>query len=419
MDKKMTLCGFEAVLDSFIPNPDGGFRNSNIDENVNVDADEFESLDDEELEDIKKNNIEVKNKKENLVEEGTEEEEIEEGDIEDKPKRKPGRPRKEETIEEEAEEEEDIEDKPKRKPGRPRKEETIEEEAEEEEDIEDNNEENVVTNFFDAMAEKLNWEFEEDEDKPKSVDELINYFQNVIEENSKPEYSSEEVEALDNFVKQGGDLKKYLTIDAELDLDDIDIEDETNQKLVVKQLLKEKGFSTKKIDKLVSRYEEAGLLEDEAQDALEDLKEIKEERKKQLLEDQKKAYREQLQRQQQFYDNVVSEIKGLKNIRGITVPEKDKKVLIDYILKPDTDGKTKYQKDYAKGGVKNLIESAYFTMNADKLIEAAKREGNNSAIDKFRRSLKSSSITTKSRKQATGSDDDPIWFSAARQLRIS
>lgn len=392
MDKKMTLGGFEAVLDSFIPNPDGDFRNSNIDENVNVNADEFESLDDEELEDIKKNNIEVKNKKENPVEEGTEEEEIEE---------------------------EDIENKPKRKPGRPRKEETIEEEAEEEEDIEDNNEENVVTNFFDAMAEKLNWEFEEDEDKPKSVDELINYFQNVIEENSKPEYSSEEVEALDNFVKQGGDLKKYLTIDAELDLDDIDIEDEANQKLVVKQLLKEKGFSTKKIDKLVSRYEEAGLLEDEAQDALEDLKEIKEERKKQLLEDQKKAYREQLQRQQQFYDNVVSEIKGLKNIRGITVPEKDKKVLMDYILKPDTDGKTKYQKDYAKGGVKNLIESAYFTMNADKLIEAAKREGNNSAIDKFRRSLKSSSITTKSRKQATSSDDDPIWFSAARQLRIS
>lgn len=393
MDKKMTLGGFEAVLDSFIPNPDGSFRNSNVDENVNVNADEFESLDDEELEDIKNNNIEVKNKKEKPVEEqDTEEEEIEE---------------------------EDIEDKSKRKPGRPRKEETIEEETEEEEEVEDNNEENVVTNFFDAVAEKLNWEFEEGEDKPKNVDELINYFQNVIEENSKPEYSSEEVEALDNFVKQGGDLKKYLTIDAELDLDDIDIEDEANQKLVVKQLLKEKGFSTKKIDKLVSRYEEAGLLEDEAQDALEDLKEIKEERKKQLLEDQKKAYREQLQRQQQFYDNVVSEIKGLKNIRGITVPEKDKKVLMDYILKPDTDGKTKYQKDYAKGGVKNLIESAYFTMNADKLIEAAKREGNNSAIDKFRRSLKSSSITTKSRKQATGSDDDPIWFSAARQLRIS
>ena len=250
MDKKMTLGGFEAVLDSFIPNPNGGFRNSELGDNTNIDASEFESLDDEELEDIKNNNIEVKNKKEKPVEEekDTEEEETEE-DIEDSPKRKPGRHRKEDT--------------------------TVEEEAEEEEETE-NNEESIVTNFFDAIAEKLNWEFEEDEDKPKSVDELINYFQNVIEENSKPEYSSEEVEALDNFVKQGGDIKKYLTIEAELDLDDIDMEDETNQKLIVKQLLKEKGFSTKKIDKLVSRYEEAGLLEDEAQDALDDLKEIKE-----------------------------------------------------------------------------------------------------------------------------------------------
>lgn len=386
MDKKMTLGGFEAVLDSFIPNNEGGFRNSNTDKNVDINADEFESLNDEELEDIKNNNIEVKNKKEKPVEEDTEEEEIEE----------------------------DIVEKPK-----PNSKSTTEKEVENEDNAENNEEENVVTNFFDAMAEKLNWEFEEGEEKPKDVDELINYFQNIIEENSKPEYASEEVEALDAFVKQGGDIKKYLTIDAELDLDDIDMEDEINQKLVVKQLLKEKGFSSKKIDKMVDRYEEAGLLEDEAQDALEDLKEIKENRKKQLLEDQKKAYAIQLQRQQQFYDNVVSEIKGLKNIRGITVPEKDKKVLMDYILKPDTDGKTKYQKDYAKGGVKNLIESAYFTMNADKLIEAAKREGNNSAIDKFKRSLKSTSINTKSRRQAVDSNDDPIWFSAARQLRIS
>ena len=63
MDKKMTLGGFEAVLDSFIPNPNGGFRNSELDDNTNIDASEFESLDDEELEDIKNNNIEVKKQK--------------------------------------------------------------------------------------------------------------------------------------------------------------------------------------------------------------------------------------------------------------------------------------------------------------------------------------------------------------------
>ena len=53
-------------------------------------------------------------------------------------------------------------------------------------------------------------------------------------------------------------------------------------------LLKEKGFNAKQIDKKISKYEDAGLLEDEAQDAIEDLKEIREEKKKQLLEDQQK-----------------------------------------------------------------------------------------------------------------------------------
>lgn len=123
--------------------------------------------------------------------------------------------------------------------------------------------------------------------------------------------------------------------------------------------------------------------------------------------------------QQKFYNSVVSEIKGLKNIRGITVPEKDKKVLIDYILKPDTDGKTKYQKDYAKGGVKNLIESAYFTMNADKLLEAAKKAGSNSAIDKFKNSLKTTSVNTRSKQISKSNDDEPIWSNIARKLRIS
>ena len=52
--------------------------------------------------------------------------------------------------------------------------------------------------------------------------------QDVIEEESKPEYASDEIEALDAYVKQGGDLKDYLTIDTELDIDNIDITDEDN-----------------------------------------------------------------------------------------------------------------------------------------------------------------------------------------------
>lgn len=376
---KNTLGGFEAFLDDFIPNPDGTPRVPDTDDN--------EPLDDD-LDDILKNQEDPVAKKVKK----TVEEPVDEDDDDDEP----------------------IVEEPKRKPGRPKKEEVIEEPIDEPEDDSE-----LVGNFFDAMSEELGWEFEEGDEKPKNVTELINYFKTVIEENSKPDFASEEIEALDAYVKQGGDLRKYLQIDAELDLEDIDLDEEANQKAVVKMWLKEKGFSSKQIEKKISKYEDAGLLEDEAQDAIEDLKEIREQKKEQLLKEQEKAHKQYQEQQRAFYTNVVDEIKGLKNIRGIAIPEKDKKVLIDYILKPDADGRTKYQKDYAKGGVKNLIESAYFTMNADKLLEAAKREGNNKAVERFRNSLKSTSVSSKSKQAQTSSNDESIWFSAARKLRIS
>lgn len=381
-ENKNTLGGFEAIFDSFVPKVNKEETEEIIDNN------EEGSVADDELEEIKNNQEEpalkqVKNTKKEEKED------------------------KEEQDEENNKNIKELETK----------------ENEIKEDIEEPSfdEEQMVGGFFDAISEKLGWEFDENEEKPNTIESLIDYFQNIIEEESKPVYASSEVEALDNFVKQGGKLQDYLKIDAEIDLDSVDLEDEGSQKIIVKALLREKGFSQKQIDKKISKYEDAGLLEDEAQDALEDLKEIRQQKKEQLLADQEKAFKQYKKQQQEFYDNVVAEIKDLKNIRGISIPEKDKRELIDYIFKPGADGKTKYQSDYIKGGVKNLIESAYFTKNADKLIQAAKREGNNSAIDKFKQSLRSTSVSgkTKQTTRANRSDDSTIWDNFTKKLRIS
>lgn len=373
-EEKSTLGGFEAILDNFIPNKDGGLRDP-----LHVD----EPVDDDELDDIKNSVDPVAQK----VKKAT----------------------TEEPVEEPVEEIEPVEE-PKRPVGRPKSQQTVEQEEDEA---------NNVSAFFDAFAEKLGWEFDEDEDRPQTVEEMIDYFKDVVEENSTPDYANDEMAALDEFVKQGGDIRDYFYIDKALNLDTIDLDDKNNQKLVVQNLLSAKGFSQKQIDKKISKYEESGILADEAEDAIDDLREIKHQQKEQLLAQQKELYAQQVEQQRRFYNTVVDEIKGLQNIRGIAIPEKDKRVLIDYILKPEADGRTRYQKDYASGGVKNLIESAYFTMNADKLLEAAKRQGNNSAVDRFKRSLRSTSINSRSKQQSQSSNDDPIWLSAARQLRIS
>lgn len=283
--------------------------------------------------------------------------------------------------------------------------------------IDDNTEDNAVATFFEALSDKIGWELDEDEEIPQTPEELVEYFQEVIEENSVPQYASEEVEALDKFVKNGGNLKDYFQIDGELDLEDFEIEDnEVNQKLVIKEFLKEKGFSSKQIDKKLTKYEDAGLLEDEATDALEALRDIREQKKQQLLEEQEKSANELKKRQQEYFNSVVTEIKGMDNIRGIKIPQKDKQALLEYIFKPTADGKTQYQKDYSKS-VKNLLESAYFTMKGDTLLKAAKSEGSTAAINKFKNSLSKTGVSRKTRRQDNTSTES-MWDSFARQLRV-
>lgn len=396
MEKKNTLNGFEAIIDVLNPNV-GTKTNFNETENHEEDIEvATEELTDEELEALRNPKKGKKDTKQ--VEE--EEEELEE-----------------EETEEEIEEEEEEEPKKKSKTTKKEKEVVEEEETEE---VESTGEEEVIVGFFDSLASQLGWDDVEDEEKPKTAEDLIEYFKEVIEENSTPQYASEEVQKLDEFVRNGGDLKDYYSIDADLDLDDIEIEDnEMNQKLVIKEFLKEKGFSSKQIEKKLTKYDEAGLLEDEAVDALEALREIREDRKEQLLANQQKQAEMAEKQQQEFFTNVVSEIKGMNSIYGIDIPEKDKRALLEYIFKADANGVTKYQKDYAKS-LKNLITSAYFTMKGDSLIDIAKKKGKKDAIDTFKSSLtKNKGVNTKSKRQVINNNDSSVWDVFARQLRVA
>lgn len=404
MENKNTLNGFEAILESLNPNV-GANKTKEID-NIDNEFDAVEELTDEELEALRGKTSE---KSTNNKEDEEEEEDVVDG---------------------KGEEDDDIETnepsktkKSSKKTTKTDKDNDTVDEKGEEDDIDSDDgttSEELIVNFFDSLSEQLGWSDVEDEDKPKTAEDLIEYFKDVIEENSVPQYASEEVEKLDEFVRNGGNLKDYFSIDADIDLDNIEVEDnEINQKLVVKEFLKEKGFSAKQIDKKITKYEDAGILEDEAVDALEALKDIKAERKEKLLEEQQKSAREAQKQQQTFFNNVVSEIKGMDSIYGIEIPEKDKRALLEYIFKPDAEGVTKYQKDYAKS-LKNLITSAYFTMKGDSLITIAKQKGKKDALDNFKNSLRGSGVTKKSRKQVINNDStSTIWDTFARQLRVA
>lgn len=245
--------------------------------------------------------------------------------------------------------------------------------------------------LFDAVAESLGWNMADidEKDRPVTVDELTNYLAETVKQNSVPHYADERIQALDEYVKNGGKFEDFYEVQKQgLTLDSIDLEDENNQKAVVRELLKHDGYTEDQIKKRLSRYEDADMLYEESEDALERLKNIRKKEVEQAALQQEEAAKQQEAQQRAFFDSVTKDISQLTNIRGIAIPKEDRRALFDYIFKLDANGQSQYQKDFNQNLSKNLIESAYFTMKADALISSAKKNGESSAADKLRKMLR-------------------------------
>jgi len=142
-------------------------------------------------------------------------------------------------------------------------------------------------------------------------------------------------------VKNGGNFEDfYRAQQQQISYDNIDTEDESNQKTIVREYMKLQGFNDEQINRKIERYEDADMLEDEAQDALVQLKQIRAEQIRVAQEQQAAAQRNQEEQARQFMTDLNTSISKLDNIRGIAVPKEDRKALLDYITKTDADGLT-------------------------------------------------------------------------------
>nr|DAF92041.1 MAG TPA: hypothetical protein [Podoviridae sp. ctZkC8] len=115
-----------------------------------------------------------------------------------------------------------------------------------------------------------------EEDKPVTVEEFTQYLGKVVEHNSVPQYADERIAQLDEYVKNGGKFEDFYQKQQDtLSFENLDLENEDNQKTVIRELLKYNGYSDEQINNKISRYEDADMLYDESEDALERLKIIR------------------------------------------------------------------------------------------------------------------------------------------------
>lgn len=245
--------------------------------------------------------------------------------------------------------------------------------------------------LFDAIGQSLGWNINDidEKDRPLTVNDLTDYLAETVKQNSVPHYADERIQRLDEYVKNGGKFEDFYQKQSEgLSLENIDMEDEVNQKAVIRELLKYGNYSDEQINKKISRYEDADMLYEESEDALDRLKQIRKQEVEDAAKQQEELAKQQEAQQKAFFDSVTKDINSLTDIRGIAIPKEDRRALFDYIFKVDQNGMSQYQKDFNENLSKNLIESAYFTMKADALISKAEKKGESSAADKLRNLLR-------------------------------
>ncbi len=280
----------------------------------------------------------------------------------------------------------------------------------------------LISPFFKLFSEELGWEVEE-EDEPKSISDLVDYMKNIIEENAANSFADEDVAALNEYIKNGGNIHSYYDevygkTGISDDFSNIDLANENTQRQIVAANLRNKGYSGEKIQRTIERFTDAGLLEEEAADALDSLKEAAAAQKEQLVREQKAQAEQAKAEEIKFFNDVKGEISKIDSIRGIPITKSEKEQLLRFAFQQDRDGLTAFQKEYYKNLSKNLIESAYFVMKGDAFVQKVQRRAETNAAQALRERLRSKTSAGKNNKgidkEANGLS---MWETVAKQFR--
>lgn len=241
------------------------------------------------------------------------------------------------------------------------------EESEDNKDSEDNkseNKEEAEDDLFKDLDDEENQEESENNEKPESqsintltylknkglidldnedlneeeAEELIETkFEEAIENKIKEIFEDlpEVVRDLNKFVINGGNIQDFLNSVSKTTTskitDDIDLDDEENQELVIREMLKEEGNDEEEIEAQVEYYKDSGRLKSLSEKKFKKWKEKNKKEKEKLLEQQeeyKRLEKENLRKARKDTDDF---LKKNDEIGDLKFTKEDKKTLTSYV----------------------------------------------------------------------------------------
>lgn len=294
------------------------------------------------------------------------------------------------------------------------------------EEIEEEQESNDLKPFMEVLAEKgiIFYNAEDYKDDDFSNEEVIEKgIAKTIEKSIKDWKDSypEETKAFLAFVEQGGDPKQFLDIYYNTrSWEDFKTDDETSQKIAVREGLKVMGWDDAEIEDEITLYEDSGKLETKAQQHLTKLKKYEAEGKQELLKQQEEYNKKRNEEAKNYYDNLHKHWYDKEDLNGFKLNKTAKDKVWDFIYKVDKkSGKTGLQESYENNTDAQFMY-AYLAMNnfditkLEKMVESK-------VTSKVRKSL--SNYTDQRFKTTKGSTEreskvtgEEVGFDAFRKI---
>ncbi len=229
-------------------------------------------------------------------------------------------------------------------------------------------------NFLEVYFEKAGWDLEDTEiqifvDAGGGVDGYNAVMDHIYNELSKPQYASEEVALLNEWIENGGTVKSFyekVSPPEQIDYTQLDMEDLGTQKWVIQQYHKATSphLTDKKIERLIRDSEEDGTLEQEALEYQEAFVKFHEEEKKKAVESLKAEKQKQ---QEEYQKNVTQTVNFIRTATpdqlGVELTKAQREKLIEFGFSRDPrTGLTPYEQKLQKDPSINLrIMTAVFT----------------------------------------------------------
>tara|TARA_R110002110_G_scaffold297470_1_gene511603 strand:+ start:1307 stop:2401 length:1095 start_codon:yes stop_codon:yes gene_type:complete len=202
------------------------------------------------------------------------------------------------------------------------------------------------------------------------------------------------------YVLDGGQSQNFMQAhDPNLDYNKFELaeDDIRSQKGILSDYFTEKGHDQAFIKEMLNDYEDSGKLHNKAEQAKQALGKVQEQRRGQMVTEQKQMVEQQKVKQDEFWGEIADTIQDSTEFAGLSVPEKEKSKFFNWLATPVTkEGLTQRDVDHSEANMDIKLAIDYLMYKGFNLQDIIQTKAKTQATKSLRQKISKNEENVKS-----------------------